>query len=70
LSALFPYKKLRLADAKTLKSTLEPIGSALVSVKENLVDIAWGSARPLHPNNPAYPLDVKFAGADVPPPCS
>jgi hypothetical protein len=42
-------------------------GSALAPLPENLVDVAWGGARPARPAEPIVPLGVKFAGAPPPP---
>jgi Xaa-Pro aminopeptidase len=49
-------------DAETLKKTLQPIGSTLVSIKENLIDHVWGGDRPKRPTNRAFPLDIHFSG--------
>ena len=43
------------ADAKTL-------AGIDISYTKNLVDPVWGSLRPERPKNPAFALDVKYAG--------
>ncbi|KAG2145174.1 peptidase M24, structural domain-containing protein [Suillus clintonianus] len=48
-------------DAESLKKSLEPRGSELVSLQQNPVDIVWGKDRPPHPHNSVFPLDVKYA---------
>ncbi len=40
-------------------------GTGLVAVKENLVDLVWGSARPGAPTAPVMLLSDKFAGKDT-----
>ncbi|KIK37660.1 hypothetical protein CY34DRAFT_810121 [Suillus luteus UH-Slu-Lm8-n1] len=50
------------ADAESLKKSLEPRGSVLVSLQKNPVDIVWGKDRPPCPHNDVFPLDVKYAG--------
>lgn len=45
----------------TLASAFENEGCILTAVKRNLVDLVWDD-QPAQPNNPVYPLDVKFAG--------
>lgn len=49
-------------DAESLKKSLGPRGSELVSLQQNPVDIVWGKDRPPHPQNSVFPLDVKYAG--------
>ncbi|KAG1815096.1 peptidase M24, structural domain-containing protein [Suillus subaureus] len=49
-------------DAESLKKSLEPRGSELVSLQKNPVDIVWGKDRPPCPHNSVFPLDVKYAG--------
>lgn len=49
-------------DAESLKKSLEPRGSELVSLQKNPVDIVWGKDRPPCPHNDVFPLDVKYAG--------
>ncbi|KAG2340928.1 Creatinase/aminopeptidase [Suillus weaverae] len=50
------------ADAESLKKSLEPRGSELVSLQQNPVDIVWGKDRPPCPHNSVFPLDIKYAG--------
>ncbi|KAF8520939.1 putative Xaa-Pro aminopeptidase P [Hysterangium stoloniferum] len=49
-------------DAKTLKESLKPQGSALVPIIKNLVDEVWGTARPSRPQNPVFTMDIKYTG--------
>jgi len=49
-------------DAESLKKSLEPRNSELVSLQQNPVDIVWGKDRPIHPRNKVFVLDVKYAG--------
>ncbi|KII91342.1 hypothetical protein PLICRDRAFT_38090 [Plicaturopsis crispa FD-325 SS-3] len=49
-------------DAESLKKSLTPKDSKLVSLDANLVDIVWGKDRPAHPKSKVFPLDVKYAG--------
>ncbi|KAG1738708.1 peptidase M24, structural domain-containing protein [Suillus lakei] len=49
-------------DAESLKKSLEPRGSELVSLQQNPVDIVWGEDRPPCPHNSVFSLDVKYAG--------
>ncbi|CAG8436472.1 1621_t:CDS:10 [Funneliformis caledonium] len=49
-------------DAKALKESLGKIGSSLVSIENNLVDLVWGDARPSRPCNPVIVLPLKYAG--------
>ncbi|KAF9653718.1 Creatinase/aminopeptidase [Thelephora ganbajun] len=50
------------SDAESLKKSLKDRQSELVSLSDNLVDIAWGSDRPARTLNPVYPLSTEFAG--------
>jgi Xaa-Pro aminopeptidase len=50
------------ADAETLKKSLEPCNSELVSLEQNLVDIVWGQERPARPKSKVFPLDTKYSG--------
>ncbi|KAG0707891.1 peptidase M24, structural domain-containing protein [Suillus ampliporus] len=49
-------------EAESLKKSLEPRGSELISLQQNPVDIVWGKDRPTRPQNSVFPLDVKYAG--------
>ena len=50
------------ADAATLKKTLGPCDSELVSLEKNLVDIVWAHERPTRPKSKVFPLDIKYSG--------
>ena len=56
---LFP-----LADAETIQKALQPKGSELISLPENLVDLVW-TERPPRPANKVFPLDVKYSGTST-----
>ncbi|KAI8968798.1 Creatinase/aminopeptidase [Trametes punicea] len=49
------------SDADSIQKALEPKGSKLVSLPQNLVDLVWPD-RPPRPANKVFPLDVKHAG--------
>ncbi|CAI2198217.1 3654_t:CDS:2, partial [Funneliformis geosporum] len=49
-------------DAKALKESLGKIGSSLVSIEDNLVDLVWGDERPSRPCNPVNVLSLKYTG--------
>ncbi|OSD02643.1 Creatinase/aminopeptidase [Trametes coccinea BRFM310] len=49
------------SDAESIQKALEPKGSTLVSLSQNLVDLIWHD-RPTRPANKVFPLDVKFSG--------
>ncbi|KAI9061629.1 Creatinase/aminopeptidase [Trametes sanguinea] len=49
------------SDAESIQKALEPKGSTLVSLSQNLVDAIWHD-RPSRPANKVFPLDVKFSG--------
>ncbi|KAG1859131.1 peptidase M24, structural domain-containing protein [Suillus tomentosus] len=53
------------AEAESLKKSLEPRGSVLVSLQQNPVDVVWGKDRPLCPHNSVFPLDVKYAAGET-----
>ncbi|KAG1779396.1 peptidase M24, structural domain-containing protein [Suillus placidus] len=53
------------ADAESLKKSLEPRGSELVSLQQNPVDIVWGKDRPPCPHNSVFPLDIKYAAGET-----
>ncbi|KAG1900337.1 peptidase M24, structural domain-containing protein [Suillus fuscotomentosus] len=53
------------ADAESLKKSLEPRGSVLVSLQQNPVDVVWGKDRPPCPHNSVFPLDVKYAAGET-----
>ncbi|KAG1741526.1 peptidase M24, structural domain-containing protein [Suillus paluster] len=52
-------------DAESLKESLEPRGSELVSLQQNPVDVVWGKDRPTRPQNSVFPLDVKYAAGET-----
>ncbi|KAJ1855222.1 hypothetical protein GGH12_003199 [Coemansia sp. RSA 1822] len=45
-----------------LREALQAKSGDLVAISDNLVDAVWGSARPVRPEDPAFVLDVKYAG--------
>ena len=47
---------------RKLSKQIKPKGGQLKHVKENLVDMVWGSDRPSRPLNPVRILDVAFSG--------
>ncbi|KAI9308768.1 peptidase M24, structural domain-containing protein [Cunninghamella echinulata] len=49
-------------DAKHLSAQLETVGSTLVPIHENLVDIAWGGARPPAPHHKVIVHPIEFSG--------
>jgi Xaa-Pro aminopeptidase len=51
-----------LADADTLKKSLQPRNSELVSLEQNLVDIVWAREKPARPKSKVFPLDTKYSG--------
>lgn len=53
-------------DAESLKKSLEPRGSELVSLKTNLVDLVWADERPSRPKSNVFPLDTKYSGESSP----
>ncbi len=52
------------ADAKTLRESLESLGSELVKLKDNLVDAIWVD-RPARPKSRVFHLDEKYSGQSV-----
>lgn len=57
-----PSKRLHTADAGTLKESLEPLKSELVSLEKNLVDLVWAEERPARPTSKVFALEVKYTG--------
>jgi hypothetical protein len=53
---------LYIADAHQISAQLEPTGSTLVPIQENLVDVAWGKERPEAPKDKVFVQPVKYAG--------
>jgi hypothetical protein len=45
-----------------LESELQAVGSTLVPLEENIVDLAWGSERPSAPTDPVIVQPVEYAG--------
>ncbi|KAI9483859.1 MAG: peptidase M24, structural domain-containing protein [Benjaminiella poitrasii] len=52
-------------DAHQLKLQLEPLGSQLVPINENLVDLAWGKDRPEAPKNKVFVQPIEYTGKSV-----
>lgn len=50
-----------LADAGSIKKSLQPKKSELISITPNSVDEIWHD-RPPRPKNPVFHLDVKYSG--------
>jgi Xaa-Pro aminopeptidase len=49
-------------DSDDLSKKLKEHSATLVSLKENLVDIQWASARPARPHNQIKILELKYSG--------
>ncbi|KAF9494779.1 Creatinase/aminopeptidase [Pleurotus eryngii] len=49
-------------DAENLTKSLSPLGSSLVSLSHNIVDVVWGADRPLRPSTGVSYLDTKLSG--------
>ncbi|KZP17479.1 putative Xaa-Pro aminopeptidase P [Athelia psychrophila] len=49
-------------DAETLKKSLSPLKSELVSLDKNLVDLVWAGDRPARPASQIFPLPTKYSG--------
>ncbi|KAI8880602.1 Creatinase/aminopeptidase [Backusella circina FSU 941] len=49
-------------DAHHLINELKPLGSTLVPLSENLVDLAWGNDRPESPKDKVFVHPFKFSG--------
>lgn len=49
-------------DAHQLTVQLETLGSCLVPLKENLIDLAWGKDRPESPKDKIFVQPVKYTG--------
>ncbi|KAL9538027.1 hypothetical protein MBANPS3_011252 [Mucor bainieri] len=52
-------------DAHQLNVQLEPLGSSLVPIHENLIDLAWGKDRPESPKDKVFVQPVQFTGKSV-----
>lgn len=51
-----------IVDAHALNKQLEPIGSSLVPIHDNLVDLAWGKDRPEAPKDHIFVQPVEYTG--------
>lgn len=51
-----------LVDAHQLTLQLEHLGSSLVPIHENLIDLAWGKDRPESPKDKVFVQPVNYAG--------
>jgi Xaa-Pro aminopeptidase len=49
-------------DAHKLTKDLETLGSSLVPIHENLIDLAWGKYRPAAPKDNVFVQPVKYTG--------
>ncbi|KAI8978118.1 peptidase M24, structural domain-containing protein [Pilobolus umbonatus] len=52
-------------DAHHLKKQLGPLGSSLVCLDKNLVDLAWGSSRPEAPKDKIFVQPIQYTGKSV-----
>ncbi|KAG6334211.1 hypothetical protein ID866_4882 [Astraeus odoratus] len=50
------------SEAQSLKKSLDPRNSELITFSKNPIDIVWASERPSRPKNKVFVLDVKYAG--------
>lgn len=51
-----------IVDAHKLTIDLKPLGSSLVPIHENLIDLAWGKDRPAAPKDKVFVQPVKYTG--------
>ncbi|CAG8533718.1 4119_t:CDS:10 [Cetraspora pellucida] len=49
-------------DARTLSESLEKVGSCLIPISQNLVDLVWGNERPPRPINEVTILEERYSG--------
>ncbi|CAG8516624.1 9250_t:CDS:10 [Racocetra fulgida] len=49
-------------DARTLSESLEKIGSCLIPIGQNLVDLVWGNERPPRPTKEVIILEERYSG--------
>ncbi|CAG8638527.1 5794_t:CDS:10 [Dentiscutata erythropus] len=49
-------------DARSLSESLEKVGSCLIPISQNLVDVVWGNERPARPTNPVIVLEECYSG--------
>ncbi|KAI8977327.1 peptidase M24, structural domain-containing protein [Mycotypha africana] len=52
-------------DAHQLEKQLAPLGSTLVPLEKNLVDLAWGEDRPTPPKDKVFVQPTKYTGKSV-----
>ena len=57
-----PSNHHHVVDAESLKKSLEPRKSEIVSIVKNLVDIVWSQERPERPKSKIFPLEIKYSG--------
>ena len=57
-----PSNHHHVVDAESLKKSLEPRKSEIVSIVKNLVDIVWSQERPERPKSKIFPLETKYSG--------
>ena len=57
-----PSNHHHIVDAESLKKSLEPRKSEIISIDKNLVDIIWSQERPERPKNKIFPLETKYSG--------
>ncbi|KAL1681739.1 peptidase M24, structural domain-containing protein [Schizophyllum commune] len=50
------------SDAESISKELAPLGSSLVPLTTNLVDVVWGAAKPARPSNEVFYLAEEFSG--------
>ncbi|KAI8094982.1 peptidase M24, structural domain-containing protein [Gilbertella persicaria] len=49
-------------DAHQLTSQLEPMGSRLIPISQNLIDLAWGKDRPESPKDKVFVQPIEYTG--------
>ncbi|KAI9289036.1 peptidase M24, structural domain-containing protein [Umbelopsis sp. AD052] len=50
------------SDASSLEYELQSVGSTLVPLEKNIIDLAWGAERPAPPTDPVIVQTVEYAG--------
>ncbi|KAI9345119.1 peptidase M24, structural domain-containing protein [Pilaira anomala] len=58
-------KLINAVDAHQLTLQLQTLGSCLVPLKENLIDLAWGKDRPESPKDKIFVQPVKYTGKTI-----
>ncbi|KAG1473561.1 hypothetical protein G6F56_000888 [Rhizopus delemar] len=58
-------KLINAADAHQISAQLLPLGSSLVPIQENLVDVAWGKERPKAPKDSIFVQPIEYSGKSV-----